>query len=142
LFVFLDLAITWTNYGALLVLSQNYSAAATADKAAVAAYGAVVLESTLLFVYNSLSLAVGILITGAVMRKSNFSRATAYLGVLTGLLGVLAVIGPIFARFLSGIIILASVSTMIWVSGVGIELLRWPRRQLDAVTSENKDLHW
>ena len=67
LFIFLDLALTWTNYAAHLAFSGKYARAVNdAQRAAVvgvAIYPSAILESGLLFVYNTLVLAVGILIT-------------------------------------------------------------------------------
>jgi hypothetical protein len=126
LFVVLDLAITWTNYEALIILGGKYAAAANeAQKAAVVAaavYPSAVLESKLLFVYNSLTLAVGILITGLVMRSGVFGRGTAYLGVVTGIVGIISVVGPYFVSALSVGIIVTSVLTTVWVMFVGYGL--------------------
>lgn len=95
LFVVLDLALTWTNLASLITLSGNYAEAANdAQRAifvAIAYYPAMVVDSNLLFVYNSLTLAVGILMTGLVMRKGIFSKSTANLGLATGILGVISV---------------------------------------------------
>lgn len=81
LFVVLDLAVTWTNYAVLISLGSEYAQAVDdAGQAAVVAaatYPSAVLESGLLFVYNTLVLAVGILITGFVMLKGVFGRPTA-----------------------------------------------------------------
>ena len=78
MFVVLDLAITWTNYAALITLSGRYAKAASefqrAAVIAAAGYPCVVLESSLLFVYNTLVLAVGILMTGFVMLNGALSR--------------------------------------------------------------------
>ncbi|MGB8212416.1 MAG: DUF4386 family protein [Anaerolineales bacterium] len=126
LFIVLDLAVTWTNYAALILLSGSYAAATDAAQktviVAAANYPAALLGSSLLFVYNSLTLAVGILITGLVMRKGVFSKATAYLGLVTGILGVIAVVGSLFVSFLSVVIVLASVLTTIWAFFVGYRL--------------------
>ncbi len=126
LFIFLDLAITWTNYAALITLSNKYAAAANAvQRAAVvlaANYPSAVLESRLLFVYNTLTLAVGILLTGFAMRKGIFNKTTAYLGVITGVLGIVSVIGPFFVSALSAAIILTSILTTVWLLCVGCRL--------------------
>jgi hypothetical protein len=132
LFIVLDLAITWTNYEALITLSGTYAAAAndTQKAAAVAAavYPSAVLESRLLFVYNSLTLAVGILMTGFVMRTGSFSRSTAYLGIATGIFGIISVVGPFFTSALSLTIIVTSILTTIWVLFVGYGLYRLGRQ--------------
>jgi hypothetical protein len=126
LFIVLDLAITWTNYEALITLSGKYTAAANdAQKAAAVAaaiHPSAVLESRLLFVYNSLTLAVGILMTGFVMLMGIFSRSTAYLGLATGLLGIISVVGPFFVSALSLTIIVTSILTTVWVLLVGYRL--------------------
>src|SRR6266496_6083967 len=117
LFIVLDLALTWTNYASLIALSGNYAAATNDAQRAVfvtaATYPSSVVDSNLLFVYNSLTLAVGILMTGFVMLKGIFSKGTAYLGVVTGILG-----------FLSAMIILVSILTTVWVFFVGYRLYR------------------
>ena len=128
LFVVLDLAVTWTNYAALITLSGNYAAATNDTQRAVfvaaATYPSAVLESSLLFVYNTLTLSVGILMIGLVMLKGIFSKSTAYLGLLTGILGIVAVVSPFFVSALSVAIIIASVLTTVWVLFVGYRLYR------------------
>jgi hypothetical protein len=130
-FVFLDLALTWTNYAVLITFSSRYATAVNdAQRAAIvgiARYPAAVLESGLLFVYNTLVLAVGILITGFVMLKGIFSRSTAYLGVLTGILGTVSVVGSFFTSALGVTIIVTSLLTTVWALCVGYELHRLGR---------------
>lgn len=132
LFVFLDLALTWPNYGALITFSGTYSKAANETQRAavvtVASYPSAVLESGLLFVYNSLTLAIGILITGWVMRQGVFSKSAAYLGVITGILGVISVVGSFFGEALSAGIIVTSLLTTAWVIFVGYRLCVLGRR--------------
>ena len=132
LFIFLDLALTWTNYAALITFSSKYAAAANdAQRAAVvgvANYPSAVLESGLLFVYNTLVLAVGILMTGFVMLKGIFSKSTAYLGLATGILGIVSVVGPFFASALGVTIIVTSILTAVWVLFVGYRLCRLGRQ--------------
>lgn len=61
----------------------------------------------------------------AVMLKGIFSKITAYIGIATGIFGIVAVIGPIFVSAL-GLLgaILASVLTLIWCFLVGYSLYR------------------
>jgi len=128
LFVFLDLAITWMNYTAAMALAGRYSKAVTdIEKSAILAAAepiAAVLHSMLLFVYNSLTLAGGILLTGIVMVRSMFSRAIAYVGIATGCVGVLAVAGPFFIHALNSAIIVASCLTTVWVFALGYQFCR------------------
>lgn len=98
LFVVLDLAITWTNYAALITLSGSYAAAANdAQKAAFVAaanYPFALLDSPhLMGVYTILVPVIGILMTGLVMLKGIFSKITAYLAVVSGILSIVSVVG-------------------------------------------------
>jgi hypothetical protein len=100
LFIVLDLALTQTNYAVLIPLSGSYAAAANDAQRAIfvtaAIYPSTVVDSNLIFVYNSLTFAVGILITGLVMLKGIFGKGTAFLGLATGILGIAAVAGSFF----------------------------------------------
>jgi hypothetical protein len=128
LFVIIDLAVTWTNYAALISLSGNYAAATNDVERAVivaaAYYPSVVLESSLLGVYIILVPGVGFLLTGLVMLKGIFSKSTAYLGLITGILGIISVVGPIFVSALGVTVIIASVLTTVWVLFIGYRLYR------------------
>ena len=121
-FVALDLVVTWSNYGALLVLSRNYAAATSeSQRAAIlgaASYAAAVLASPLEVVYAIVDLSTGILITGLVMLKGVFNKATAWLGIITGLLGIAALTGwgPAY--------ILNAVCATLWILLVGYKLVK------------------
>ena len=128
LFVVLDLAVTWPNYASLITLAGKYGAATNDAQrvvlVAAADYPSAVLESSLLGVYVILVPAVGILMTGLVMLKGIFSKSTAYLGLVTGILGIVSVAGPPFVGALSLTVIVASVLTTVWVLFVGYRLYR------------------
>jgi hypothetical protein len=123
LFVVLDLAVTWPNYASLITLSGKYAAATNgaqrATYVAAANYASAVLASRLEAVYSILVLSLGILLIGFVMLKGRFGKSSAYLGMATGFLGIVAV-----ASAFGLIIILASVLTTIWVLFVGYRLYR------------------
>lgn len=129
LFVVLDLTLTWTNYASLITLSSNYAAATSDAQRAVfiaaAIYPSSVVDSNLLFVYNSLTLAVGILMTGLVMLKGVFNKSTAYLGLVIGILGIVSVVSSFFASSVSSVtIILTSILLIVWPMFVGYRLYR------------------
>jgi hypothetical protein len=128
LFIVLDLAVTWSNYASLITLSGKYAAvtngAQRAAYVAAANYASAVLASSLEAVYSILVLSVGILLIGLVMRKGVFGKGTAYLGVVTGILGIVTVVGPFFVSALSVTIIVTSVLTTVWVLLVGYRLYR------------------
>jgi hypothetical protein len=128
LFIVLDLAVTWSNYASLITLSGHYAAATNdaqrAAYVAAATYASAVLASSLEAVYSILVLSLGILMIGLVMLKGIFSKSTAYVGVVTGILGIVSVVGPFFVSTLSVTIIITSVLTTVWVLLVGYRLYR------------------
>ena len=128
LFVVLDLAVTWTSYASLITLSGTYAAATNAVQrvvvVATANYPSAVLESKLLGVYAILVPAVGILMTSVVMLKGIFSKTTAYLGLVSGILGIVSVAGPFLVSSLGAAVIMSSVVTTVWVLFVGYRLYR------------------
>jgi hypothetical protein len=128
LFVVLDLAVTWPNYASLINLSGKYVAAINDTErmtfVAAADYAFGVLSSRLFAVYAILVPALGILIIGLVMLKATFSKVTAYLGMVTGILGIISVVGPLFIAALGMTVIITSILTTVWVLLVGFKLIR------------------
>jgi hypothetical protein len=139
LFAILDLAVTWPNYAALITLSGQYAAStddARREALAVAAdLPAAILGSSLFAVYAILVPSLGILVLGWVMRQGRFGQGTAYLGVLTGILGIVAVLGPYLVPALGAVVILTSILTALWVLLVGIRLLRPPGQDAALMSS-------
>ncbi|MGO8949788.1 MAG: hypothetical protein ACLQUY_19470 [Ktedonobacterales bacterium] len=128
LFSVLDLAVTEPNYGALITLSGPYAAATNGAQRAIyvaaANYPSAVLASRLEVVYSIMVLAVGILVTAFVMLKGTLGKSTAYLGLVTGIVGIIPVAGSFFVSALSVAIIITSVLTILWVLLVGYRLFR------------------
>jgi hypothetical protein len=122
LFVVLDLAVTWSHYASLLVLYSNYSRATDAVQrmayVAAANYASAVLASPLEIVYAIVTLSFGILVIGFVMLKGVFNKITAYLGVATGILGIVSLTG------LSLTIIMNALFATAWILVVGYRLYR------------------
>jgi len=125
LFVVLDLAVTWSNFASLIVLSGDYAAAANdaqrAADVAAASYASAVLTSPLERVYAIVILSSGILVIGLVMLKGVFRKTTAYLGLVTGVLGIVSIAG------LGVTIILNALCATVWVLLVGYRLYRLGR---------------
>jgi hypothetical protein len=132
LFVVLDLAVTWTNYAALITLSEQYATATSdiqrATDVGAATYASAVLESSLEAIYSILILSVGIVVISVVMRQGAFGKGTAYVGIVTGALGIVAAVGPFFISALSVTIVIVSVLTTLWILLVGVRLFRLGRR--------------
>ena len=131
LFVALDLAITWTAYSSLIILGGDY-AAATSDAqraiiVAAAGYPSAISDSPLLGIYIIFFPALGLLLASLVMRRGIFHKALAYLGVIAGIFGLLAGIGPIFISELETAQKVNAGLAMIWFFLVGFKLYRLSR---------------
>ena len=122
LFVVLDLAVTWSHYASVLTLYHNYSTATNdthrAGYVAAANYASAMLTSPLEIVYAIVTLSFGILLTGFVMLRGAFNKITAYLGLATGILGILSLTG------LSLIIIGNALFATAWLFFVAYRLYR------------------
>ena len=131
LFVGVDLAVTWTNYAVLISVADGYAVTATdaerIAKLAAATSASVVLSSTLGAVYSIGILSVAILLIGIVTYQSTIGRAAAWLAISTGILGIVAVVGPLLMHGIGAMAILASLLTTIWLFIVGYRLLQMAR---------------
>jgi hypothetical protein len=122
LFVGLDLAVTWTNYASLIVLSGHYASATSDAQRAVyvasAEYPMSVLSSRLATVYAIVDLSFGILVIGVAMLKGVFNKPTAYVGIATGVVGILTLSG-LFVT-----VILNAILAIVWLFFIGYRLYR------------------
>lgn len=124
LFVALDLAVTWTNYAALLTLSGLYAATTNemqrAGYVAAATYASAVLASPVKVFYAIVDLSLGIFLISFVMLQDKviFTRTTAYLGLAAGMFGFLSV-----GRFFIAVMFHTALIT-IWFLFVGYRLSR------------------
>ena len=131
LFVALDLAVTWTNYAALLTLSGLYAGATNEVQRtgyiAAANYASAVLASPIEVFYAIVDLSLGIFIISFVMLKERkmFRRTTIYLGLAAGMFGFISV-----GRFFIAIM-LNAVLTLVWLLFVGYRLWRLGRNHSD-----------
>jgi len=131
LFVALDLAITWTAYSSLTTMGGVY-AAATSDAqraiiVAAAGYPSAITDSSLVGIYIVFIPALGLLFASLVMRKGIFNKVLAYMGVIAGVFGILAGIGPLFISDLETAQYINAGLAMIWFFLVGFKLYKLSR---------------
>jgi hypothetical protein len=62
------------------------------------------------------------------MRKGTFGTSKADIGLVTGVLGTVAAVGPLFVGASSVTIVIVSVLTTLWILLVGFRLFRLERR--------------
>jgi len=127
LFVILDLAVTWTAFSTMIIAGVQYGAANTeaqrAALAAAAAYASAILASPLADTYANVIPALGILFAGVVMLKGVFNKATAYLALAMGLVGILY-LGSFFMDGLSVLRYINALLATFFYLLVGIRLYK------------------
>lgn len=128
LFVVLDLAVTWTSFPSLIILSGDYAAAASDAQrsliVAAAGYPSAIIDSPLAGIYAILFPGLGELFAGFGMRKGIFSKALAYMGMIAGICGILAGICPIFIRDLETAQYINASLAMLWFFFAGLRLYK------------------
>jgi len=145
LFTILENTVSWPSLASLVTLSGDYSTATDgAQRAAIvaaASYASSLSGSTLLAVYAILVPALGKLIIGLVMRKGIFSKITAYLAVVAGIIGIVSVVGPFIMDALRSAVVISSVLITVWLLLVGYRLYRLGQRDdphVGSVMNETK----
>jgi len=127
LFVILDLAVTWTAWSAMIIAGVQYAAAANeaqrAALAAGAAYASAMMASPLAHAYANVIPALGVLFAGVVMLKGVFNKATAYLALAMGLMGILY-LGSFFIDGLAVLAYVAAFLAMVFYLLVGVRLYK------------------
>ena len=125
-FVLLDLAVTWTSYSSLIILSGDYIRAASEAQrsiiVAAASYPSAIIDSPLSAIYAILVPSLGTLFASFVMRKGIFSKTLVYMGVIAGICGILAGIVPIFTSDFELFQYINASIVMIWFFLVGLKL--------------------
>jgi len=132
LFIALDLALTWTAFSSLIILGGNYAGATSDTQRAIivaaAGYPSTIADSPLLGIYTILIPALGLLLASLVMRKGIFNKTLAYLGVIAGISGILAGLGPLFISALETAQKINASLAMIWFFFVGFKLYKLVRQ--------------
>jgi hypothetical protein len=125
--VALDMMVTWPNCFSILTVSAKYmTSGSDAERqlyVAAASSAFETLSSPLIFGCQYLCPSIASLIFGLVTMKVARRKTVAYLGVLTGVVTTVAVVGPFFIEELSVGVFLASVLITIWFFLAGLELL-------------------
>jgi len=132
LFVMLELSITWSNFPAIIELVNKYNLAATeAQKAlylSALEYASNIFQTPVTGFYMIVIPSIAVILFSILMLKSaRFSKAASYIGISSGALNVLSVIGGLFSSTLGQLVVLGSVLALIWKFAIGVKFLRLAR---------------
>jgi hypothetical protein len=129
LFVFLELAITWSNYPTLLKLVNEYNLA-TSDMQRTFYLSAIEFASTefqtpITAFYTIFIPSLATILSSFVMLKSKrFGNLIPYIGFISGICNALSVIGGYFYEPLRNLVIPGSFLIIFWFLGIGIHFLK------------------
>lgn len=127
LFVVLDLAVLWPAKVSVITLGEEHAAASLEQQASLvtaARYPAAVLDSPLTAIYSILTLGIGILASGLVMRGVRHWRTTAAVAIATGVVSLASVIEAVVTGTFPVLVVAASLLTIVWLVMVGRGLMR------------------
>lgn len=127
LFVMLDLAVTWTAFGALIHLGTRYLAAG--DPAgrealvAAAAFPSGVLETPTAVLYAIVFPSAGTLVAGLVLLRGPLGKTASYLALVAGVTGLLAAAPLMAGETARWPHVLSALLATLWHLVIGIRLL-------------------
>ena len=131
LFVVLDLCVTWTHHASILALYQRYAAESDAAQRAAwlaaSEYAASIYSTPLLTFYIIVIPSAGVLLASITMLKAGFGKASAWIGVITGLFGLLSLTG------FFPLVMANALGATLWFFLLGPQLLRRRNTQTSSV---------
>jgi len=132
LFVVLELAITWSNYAAIIELINRYGLATTEPQRTLylstIEYASSVFQTPVTGFYAIFIPSIAVILASIVMLKSaRFGKIASYIGLLSGTINAFSVIGELFSSTLSLLVIPGSVLALIWFFAVGVKFLKFGR---------------
>ena len=132
LFVVLELAITWSNYAAIIELINRYDLATTEPQRALylstIEYASSVFQTPVNAFYSIFIPSIAVILASIVMLKSEiFGKVASYTGLFSGTLNAFSVIGGFFNSTLALLVRPGSVLALIWFFAVGVKFLKLGR---------------
>lgn len=129
LFVFLELAITWSNYPTLLELVSKYKLAST-DEQKTIYLSAIEFASTQFqtpitaFYFIFIPSIAAILASYTMLMSKRFGKIIPYVGLISGLCNAFSVVGGFFYEPSKNLVIIGSFLILFWFLGIGIYFIK------------------
>lgn len=129
IFVFLELAITWTNYPAIIELSQKYAAAPTETQKLVILsaieFASASFQTPVAAFYFVLIPSLAIILASYAMLKSKaFGNVIPWVGLVSGACNAISVFGGYLVETLEALVIPGSFLSLFWFGGIGLKLIK------------------
>jgi hypothetical protein len=129
LFVFLELAITWSNYPTLLELVSKYKLAANDTQKTIYLSGiefaSTEFQTPITAFYTIFIPAIAAILASCSMFKSKiFGKLIAYIGLISGICNAFSVLGGFFYKPFGKLVIAGSFLILFWFLGIGIYFLK------------------
>lgn len=132
LFVVLELSITYANFPVIVESVNGYGLATSeAQKAlylSTIEYASHVFQTPVAPFYTIFIPSAAVILFSVVMLKSGkFNKSIAYIGMLSGTLNALSVVGGWFSSNIGQVVVVGSVLALVWKFAVGIKFLKFAR---------------
>ncbi len=123
LYVILDLAVTGLNVASLVVVSQSYSANVAIQTSNLVVANYIKDITNLSLPLSSAVLSVGVLLSSLIMRSGVFPRIAVYVGIASGIVGILYGCSVVLPGLVS-LIGLSAILEMVWFGLVGYRMVK------------------
>ncbi len=134
LFVFLELSITWTNYPAIIELSQKYNLASSETQKLVILsaieFASASFQTPVTAFYTIVIPSLATILASYVMFKNKaFGKTIPLIGFISGICNVISVWGGYFYEPLEKLVMPGSFLVLFWFAGIGVKFIKLSKDQ-------------
>lgn len=137
LFVFLELALTWSHYPAIIQLTQKYNLAASDTERTIILSAIESASSSfqtpITSFYTIIIPSLAIILVSYLMFKSKIlGRFIPWIGLVSGVCNIISVLSGYFGVIWLGVLVIpASFLSLFWWGGIGIKFIKLSKSKTD-----------
>lgn len=130
LFVFLELALTWSHYPTIIELTQQYKIATSETQKTIILsaieYASTSFQTPITSFYTIILPSIGILLANVfILKCKSFGKVLPWIGLLTALCNIVSVMGGYMGiEALKSLVIPGSFLSLFWWGGIGIKFIK------------------
>lgn len=134
LFVFLELALTWTHYPTIIEMTQRYNIASSETQKlmilSAIEYASASFQTPITAFYTIVIPSLAVILASYVMQKSKeFGKVIPWIGLISGASNILSVLGEYFGvKPLEVLIMPGSFISLFWWGGIGLKLIKLSKK--------------
>lgn len=133
LFVFLELSVTWTNYPAIIGLSQKYKLARTniqkEEILSAIEYASASFQTPVAgFYFVVIPALAAIIASFALLKSKEFGKVLPWIGFISGVCNIVSVLGGYIISSLEALVVPGSFLILFWFGGIGIKFIKFSKK--------------